>query len=100
MVQAALRPMDDALSRCLETDPSKPKSARLSILVGGDGFAELVFVLPSSLQPCVEGSVLAAQFPATRSGRQSITHVIYAHPSVAAPSKTKAATQARKPKPH
>jgi hypothetical protein len=34
-----------------------------------------VFVMPATLQSCVEPLVRGTQFPSTRLGRQRITHV-------------------------
>jgi hypothetical protein len=85
VVSAALRPQAKALSQCLATDPSKPRSARLSMVVQGEGRVEGVFVLPATLKPCIEPLVHQAQFPATRSGRQRVTHTLYGPNAVAAP---------------
>jgi hypothetical protein len=90
MVRAALRPNGKALSQCLTTDPSRPRSARVSMVVQGEGHVEGVFVVPTTLQACIEPLVHDAQFPATRSGRQRVTHKVFGPNAVAAPIKPKA----------
>ena len=75
VVQKALAPLRDRLTRCLSADASHPHSARTSLVIDGAGRVEGVFVTPASLQACVEPVVRGAQFPSTRLGRQRVTHV-------------------------
>jgi hypothetical protein len=67
--------MRERLKRCLRADASAPHVGRTSMVVDAAGRVEGVFVAPATLQPCVEPILRAAQFPATRLGRQRITHV-------------------------
>jgi hypothetical protein len=75
VVTKALTPLRDKLGRCLNGDPSHPNSGRSSLVVDGNGNVEGVFVLPATLQPCVEPLLRSAKFPSTRLGRQRITHI-------------------------
>jgi hypothetical protein len=65
------------LSQCLVADPSRPRIARVSMVVQGEGRVEGVFVIPTTSQACMEPLVREAKFPATRAGRQRITHVVH-----------------------
>jgi hypothetical protein len=75
VVQKTLAPVRDRLKRCLGADPSKPHAGRTSMVIDASGRVEGVFVMPATLQPCVEPLVRGTQFPSTRLGRQRITHV-------------------------
>jgi hypothetical protein len=75
VVQKSLVPVRDRLKRCLAGDPSKPHVGRTSMVIDASGHVEGVFVMPATLQACVEPIVRGAQFPATRLGRQRVTHV-------------------------
>jgi hypothetical protein len=78
LVRKTIWPLRDRLGRCLSLDPSHPKSGRTSLVIDGQGRVEGVFVLPVSLQGCVEPLLRETHFPSTRLGRQRVTHVFYA----------------------
>jgi len=86
-VQLTLSPLHKSLLRCVQTDPSLPKSARVSIVISGDGSVEGIFVTPTSVQPCMDPILRAAKFPSTRLGRQHVTHTVQAAnvPATSAP---------------
>ena len=90
MVRDALRPVQKLLSACLSGDPSKPHNARVSMVVQGEGHVEGIFVLPTTLQACMEPLLRGTKFPATRLGRQRITHTVFA------PNATSDASSAKK----
>jgi hypothetical protein len=75
VVQRALAPMRDKLKKCLAADASHPHAGRTSLVIDASGHVEGVYVMPASLQACVEPLVRATTFPSTRLGRQRITHV-------------------------
>jgi hypothetical protein len=77
-VQKAFRPLYGALQRCLAADPAKPKSARVAMIVAGDGRMEGFFVTPTSLQGCTDAILRTARFPATRLTRQHVIQTVYA----------------------
>lgn len=74
-VQKLLAPARERLKRCLAADATKPHVGRTSMVIDASGHVEGVFVMPATLQACVEPIVRGTQFPATRLGRQRITHV-------------------------
>lgn len=75
VVQKALAPMRVRIRRCLAGDPSHPHNGRANLVIDAAGSVEGVFVLPASLQGCVEPLLHDVQFPKTRLGRQRVTHV-------------------------
>jgi hypothetical protein len=75
VVQKTLAPMRGGLKKCLAADTSRPHVGRTSMVIDGKGHVEGVFVMPATLQGCVEPLLRGAQFPSTRLGRQRITHV-------------------------
>ncbi|MEY4579650.1 MAG: hypothetical protein RL701_4353 [Pseudomonadota bacterium] len=75
VVRKTLAPLRQQLSRCLATDATHPHSGRTSLVIDAAGSVEGVFVLPATLQPCVEPLLRTTQFPKTRLGRQRVTHV-------------------------
>ncbi len=75
-VQRTLNPLHKTLLRCVQSDPAQLKSARVSIVVSGDGLVEGTFVTPTSVQPCMDPILRAAKFPSTRLGRQHVTHTV------------------------
>ena len=77
VVTKALMPLRQRLGHCLTLDSSRPHSGRTSLVIDGKGSVEGVFVLPSTLQACVEPILREARFPSTRLGRQRVTHVFY-----------------------
>jgi hypothetical protein len=77
MVRDALKSVRAKLSQCLTADPTKARTGRVSMVVSGDGRVEGVFVTPTTLQACIEAALQGARFPATRLGRQRVTHVVY-----------------------
>jgi hypothetical protein len=64
-VDRALAPMRDELKQCVRKDEKRPMSARVTIVVEGDGTVSLVQTLPESLKACVEPLVRKAKFPET-----------------------------------
>jgi hypothetical protein len=64
-VDRALAPLREKLTQCVRQDPRRPMSARLSIVIEGDGRVFKVQTLPESLQACVEPLVRSVTFPAT-----------------------------------
>jgi hypothetical protein len=102
MVRESLRPMQKTLSQCLVADTTRPRSARVSMVVQGEGRVEGIFVLPTTLQACIEPLVREAKFPATRLGRQRVMHVVFGANATAhdvKPSKLPAARAKAKAKP-
>jgi hypothetical protein len=83
MVRSALAPVRKSLSQCLANDATKPRSARVSVVVQGEGRVEGIFVTPTTLQACMEPFVRETKFPATRVGRQRITHQVFGMNAVA-----------------
>jgi hypothetical protein len=77
-VQSTLKPLQYSLERCVAGDPAKPPSARVAMIVAGDGSIEGLLVTPSSLQACMEPLLRKARFPETRLGRQHLSHTVYA----------------------
>lgn len=77
VIRKTLTPLRERLGRCLAADPSTPHSGRTSMVIDGAGNVEGVFVMPATLQPCVEPLLRAAKFPSTRLGRQRITHIFH-----------------------
>ena len=73
LVRAALKPASRSLRRCLNGEAAQ---ARIAMVVDGAGEVEGVFVTPSELQSCIEPLVRAQTFPATKLGRQRVTHVV------------------------
>lgn len=77
-IQKTFRPLRAALEHCLAADPAKPKSARISMIVAGDGRMEGFVVTPTSLQGCSDAILRTARFPATRLTRQHVIQTVYA----------------------
>jgi hypothetical protein len=103
-VQTTLKPLQYSLERCVASDPAKPPSARVAMIVAGDGSIEGLLVTPTSLQACIEPLVRKAHFPETRLGRQHLSHTVYAPvekaaevPQNKAPEAKPVAAPAKKP---
>jgi hypothetical protein len=77
-IQKTFRPLRAALEHCLVSDPGEPKSARISMIVAGDGRMEGFVVTPTSLQGCTDAILRTARFPATRLARQHVIQTVYA----------------------
>jgi hypothetical protein len=77
-VQKTFRPLMAGLQACLAADAAKPKSARIAMIVAGDGRMEGFVVMPTSLQGCTDAILRTARFPATRLARQHLIHTVYA----------------------
>jgi hypothetical protein len=71
-VEDALSAVRPRLSRCVDAAPQHPFSARLVIVIDGDGNVAEVRALPESVQACVTPLVREVKFPATRYGRRSM----------------------------
>jgi hypothetical protein len=80
LVDSSLAPLKARLAACLDTLEDKPPSGRVSLVVGGDGTIERVFVTPAAAQACIEPLLRAHRLPATRGGMQTINHVVRASP--------------------
>jgi hypothetical protein len=89
-VQKAFRPLNAGLERCLDADPAHPKSARMSMIINGEGKVEGALVTPTTLQGCVEPILRNARFPATRLGRQHLVQTIHANAKPKAEAETPA----------
>jgi hypothetical protein len=70
----ALAPLREKLSECFRNDPAHPLSARLTVIVEGDGQVVSAATLPESLEPCVEPLVRSIKLPATRFGKRDTLH--------------------------
>jgi hypothetical protein len=92
VVRKILWPLRDRLTHCLTLDTTHPRSGRTSLVIDGSGHVEGVFVVPVTLQGCVEPLMRDARFPSTRLGRQRVTHVFYGATAKPAPDHTKKAT--------
>jgi hypothetical protein len=100
MVRASLQPVQKKLSQCLAADTTRPRSARVSMVVQGEGRVEGIFVVPTTLQACIEPLVREAKFPATRLGRQRVMHVVFGPNATAQDVKrNKPAKPAKAPRP-
>lgn len=77
MIRRGLSSVRVPLSQCLAADPSRPRVARVMLVVQGGGKVEGVFVTPTTSQACMEPLVRETKFPATRLGRQRITHLVH-----------------------
>ncbi|HEX7478113.1 MAG TPA: hypothetical protein VF331_09925 [Polyangiales bacterium] len=88
VVRKALAPLHAELSKCVQAAGGGVRSGRVSLVVDGQGRVEGIFVLPATLQACVEPIVRNAKFPATRLGRQRLTHILHG------PSATRASLRA------
>jgi hypothetical protein len=96
VVRKALWPLREKLSHCLTLDASHPRLGRTSLVIDGAGRVEGAFVLPVTLQACVEPLLRETHFPSTRLGRQRITHVFYGpNAKPVTPPRTKAASAKR-----
>jgi hypothetical protein len=69
-VDRALQPVREKLTQCVKADPKRPMSARLTIVLEGDGRVVLVNTLPESLKECVEPLVRSVSFPASKFQRR------------------------------
>ncbi len=75
MVKAALEGVQPQMTRCLSAHPSRPRSARIVLVLAGDGSVQLVTVNPQSVQQCLEPLIRSADFPANRNdARQQLTY--------------------------
>jgi hypothetical protein len=64
-IDRALQPVREKLTQCVKADPKRPMSARVTIVLEGDGSVVLVNTLPESLKGCVEPLVRSVTFPAS-----------------------------------
>ena len=71
-IDDALSPVRPKLSRCVHDAPEHPASARLVLVIGGEGELIDVRALPESVKPCIEPLVREAKFPATKYGKRSV----------------------------
>src|SRR5262249_48890752 len=106
VVRKTLTPLRSKLGACLNADPTHPRAGRVSMVVHGSGTVEGVFVTPTTLQACIEPVLRDARFPATRAGRQRITHIVHGanaektvNPDAADDKKAKAKPAKAKAKP-
>ena len=77
MVTRVLAPVEAQLRACLSADSTHPPSARLMLVLEGDGAVRMVSTTPGSLQSCIEPLVRAQTFPGNRAdSRQQVTHTL------------------------
>lgn len=75
MVKAALEDVRSEMTACLSGHPQRPRSARIVLVLAGDGSVQLVTINPQGLQPCLEPLIRSADFPANRNdARQQLTY--------------------------
>jgi hypothetical protein len=76
LIDQALLPARDALRACLVNAPNPIYQARL-LMVIEDGKVDMISVLPSELQGCIEPLVRAQTFPRTATGqRENIVYTL------------------------
>jgi outer membrane protein assembly factor BamB len=68
-LERVLGPVKGKLKQCLRDDPKHPRSARIVILVEGNGRVRTVSVNPDRLQSCVAPLVRSRDFPTTQGRR-------------------------------
>jgi hypothetical protein len=68
----ALSPIRLQLSRCVRDAPEHPASARLVLVIDGEGAVAEVKTLPETVHACVAPLVRGTTFPATKYGRRSV----------------------------
>jgi hypothetical protein len=71
-VEDALSPVRPKLARCVREAPEHPASARLTLVIDGDGKVAEVRALPESTAACARPLIEAVQFPATKYGKRTI----------------------------
>ncbi|HEY6876538.1 MAG TPA: hypothetical protein VI299_00915 [Polyangiales bacterium] len=71
-VEDALSPVRPKLARCVRDAPEHPASARLLLVIEGNGKVAEVRALPESTQACAKALVEAVQFPATKFGKRTV----------------------------
>ncbi|MEY4512963.1 MAG: hypothetical protein RLZZ450_5085, partial [Pseudomonadota bacterium] len=71
-IDDALSPVRPKLSRCVHEAPEHPASARLVLVIDGEGALQEVRALPESVKACIEPLVREAKFPATKYGKRSV----------------------------
>jgi hypothetical protein len=71
-VEDALSSVRPKLSRCVREAPEHPASARLVLVIDGDGKVAEVRALPESTAACAKPLVEAVQFPATKYGKRTV----------------------------
>lgn len=77
IVARVLAPVEDELQTCLRADSRHPVSARVVLVLDGDGQLERISSMPESVLPCIEPHVRAQTFPGNRRGRrEQITYTI------------------------
>lgn len=77
MVAQLLEPVEPELTTCVRADPANPASARIVIVLDGDGAVQMVSTSPTSVQRCIESIVREQTFPGNRRGmRQQVTHTV------------------------
>ncbi len=76
-LEQALKPVVFQLSECVRAHPKRPGSARLTIVLAGDGDVLAMETLPAELKSCMRPHVLSVPFPANKYGnRESLTTTI------------------------
>jgi hypothetical protein len=71
-IDDALSPVRPKLSRCVHEAPEHPASARLVLVIDGEGQLQELRALPESVRACIEPLVREAKFPATKYGKRSV----------------------------
>ncbi len=69
-LERALRPVAAKLSECVRSHPKRPSSARLTVVLAGDGDVLAVETLPNELKSCMQPLVLGQPFPANKYGNR------------------------------
>lgn len=68
----ALAPVRPQLAACVAAAPERPASARLLLVISGEGSVLELRTLPTSVAACVEPLVRPLSFPSTRYGQRSV----------------------------
>ena len=69
-VEQALRPVAPKLTECVRAHPKRPNSARLTVVLAGNGDVLAVETLPADLKSCMQPLVLSVPFPANKYGNR------------------------------
>lgn len=77
MLEQILRPVAAPLRACLSGDSQRASSARIILVLAGDGTVQLVSVTPDRLQSCIGPLIRRQTFPGNRRGeREQLTYTL------------------------
>ncbi len=77
MLEQILRPVAAPLRACLSGDSQRASSARVILVLAGDGSVQLVSVSPDRLQSCIGPLIRRQTFPGNRRGeREQLTYTL------------------------